>query len=332
MSHELDFSQNKPAIAYAGRLPWHGLGEKIDGDATIEHWQVAAGLNWHIEKRPLAYGVRESNGVIVPRNYPKLYAHVRSDTQAPIGTGSDRFQIVQPGDALEFFRQIVEDTEFKLHTAGALKGGAKFWAMARWHGDIVIGDSGRDRVQPNILMATANDGTMSSVVHRIAFSVVCANTMNAAVGSNGRGAEIKVPHSTRFNAADVHAQLAESDARFKQFAIDADTLSQDKISDAAAIELFVDLYAKKNSAGEIENEKTVKKVVGELMHLYRRGPGADVETRRGTSWGAVNAVTHYADHKSRARTDENRFDSAQFSANALMKDLAMSRALERLAA
>ena len=331
MSHEIDFSQNRPAIAYAGRLPWHGLGAKVDPDADIDTWKIQAGLNWHIEKRPLAYGALDSAGNIVPRTYPKLFAHVRSDTQDAIGTGSDRFQLVQPGDALEFFRAIVDSTQFKIHTAGALKGGAKFWAMARWHGDIVIGDSGRDRVEPNIAMATANDGTMASVVDPTTISIVCANTLRAAIG-DGRNCAIRVPHSREFNATEVHAQLGELDSRFEQFAIAADTLSQEKISEKAATEFFVELYAKKNEAGEIENEKSVKRIAGELLHLYRHGPGANVETRDGTLWGAVNAVTHYADHKHRAHSAENRFDSAQFSANALLKDLAMARAMEKIAA
>lgn len=331
MSHEIDFSQNRPAIAYAGRTPWHGLGQKIDPDANIDTWKEQAGLNWHIEKRPLAYGIKTRDGEIVPRQYPKLFAHVRSDTQVAIGTGSDRFQLVQPGDALEFFRQIVADTEFKLHTAGALKGGSRFWAMARWHGDIVIGDSGRDRIEPNIVMATANDGSMASVVDPTTISVVCQNTLRAAIG-DGRKATIRVPHSRNFDATEVHATLGTLDNRFAQFARDADILSQEKISDAAAVEFFVDLYAKKNEAGEIENERTVKKVASSLIHLFRRGPGADVETRRGTAWGAVNAVTHYVDHKQRAHNSENRFDSAQFSANALLKDLAVSRMLEKVAA
>lgn len=331
MSHEIDFSQNRPAIAYAGRTPWHGLGQKIDPDADIDTWKIQAGLNWHIEKRPLAFGIKTPAGEIVPRQYPKLFAHVRSDTQEPIGTGSDRFQLVQPGDALEFFRQIVADTQFKLHTAGALKGGARFWAMARWHGDIVLGDSGRDRVEPNIVMATANDGSMASVVDPTTISVVCQNTLRAAIG-DGRNAAIRVPHSRNFDATEVHAELGAMDARFEQFARDADTLSQEKISDAAAIEFFVDLYAKKNDAGEIENERTVKKVTAELIHLFRRGPGAEVETRAGTMWGAVNAVTHYADHKQRAHSSENRFDSAQFGAQLMTKQLAMTRALEKVAA
>jgi hypothetical protein len=29
MAHEIDLSTGKPAIAYVGEEPWHGLGEKL---------------------------------------------------------------------------------------------------------------------------------------------------------------------------------------------------------------------------------------------------------------------------------------------------------------
>ena len=332
MSHEIDMSNNRANMAYVGQLPWHGLGAQIDPGADLETWKVAAGLNWHIEKRPLAFGIKTATGAIEPRQYPKLFAHVRSDTQEPIGTGSDRFNLLQPGDVLEFYRDIVRDTDFVIDTAGSLKGGARIWALAKWKGDIVLGDSGRDRLAPYLLLATANDGSMSTVADLTTVRVVCRNTLTAAVGANGKKAAIRVPHSRAFNADDVRAQLGVADDRFSTFARDADILASEKISDDQAIEFFVDLIAKKDDSGEIQNERTVKNVTKELINLYRRGPGADLETARGTYWGAVNAVTHYADHKSRARSNENRFDSATFGAQLLTKQLAFNNALERIAA
>lgn len=329
MSHDIDTTTGRPAIAYVGDLPWHGLGNQVNPDADVDTWKVQAGLDWHIEKRPLVYGVQTANGR-APQVYPNLFAHVRSDTQAPIGTGSDRFNILQPGDILEFYRDIVRDTEFKIDTAGALKGGARIWALAKWHGDIVLG--GNDRLAPYLLLATANDGSMSTVADLTTVRVVCRNTLTAAVGSNGDKAAIRVPHSRKFNADDVRAQLGVADDRFASFARDADALTRDKISDDDAIEFFVNLIAKKDDDGIVQNERTVKNVTRELMQLYRNGPGAQLETARKTYWGAVNAVTHYADHQSRARSNENRFDSASFGAQLLTKQLAFNNALERIAA
>jgi hypothetical protein len=45
MAHEIDFSTGTPAIAYVGKTPWHGYGEKLDVGQLIEAWLKARGLN-----------------------------------------------------------------------------------------------------------------------------------------------------------------------------------------------------------------------------------------------------------------------------------------------
>ena len=46
MSHDLDISTGKPAMAYVGDAPWHGLGEKLPDNQSIEIWLKAARLEW----------------------------------------------------------------------------------------------------------------------------------------------------------------------------------------------------------------------------------------------------------------------------------------------
>jgi len=38
MAHEIDQSTGKPAIAYVGEEPWHGLGERLPEGAPIDTW------------------------------------------------------------------------------------------------------------------------------------------------------------------------------------------------------------------------------------------------------------------------------------------------------
>ncbi len=42
-------------MAYAGEVPWHGLGVKVRPDLTPEEMLNAAELNWEVEKVPLTY-------------------------------------------------------------------------------------------------------------------------------------------------------------------------------------------------------------------------------------------------------------------------------------
>lgn len=330
MSHMIDMSNNRANMAYVGETPWHGLGAQIDADTSIDQWKVAAGLDWFIQKRPLSFGIQNDDGTRSLAVYPDRFAHVRSDTQEPIGMGSKRFQLVQPGDALEFYRDLVAGSRFTIETAGALKGGAQIWALARCNLDLTLG--GRDVLKPYLLLATANDGTMSTVADFTTVRVVCNNTLTMAVGSNGAKASIKVPHSRKFDADAVRAELGLIDDRLETFASESDALTQAAISDEQAINYFIGLYAKTDDTGEVTNERNLKAITAKLMRLYRRGPGAELETANGTAWGAVNAVTNYVDFSTRARSDENRFSSGQFGNGANLKSKAFSSALDLIAA
>ena len=42
-------------MAYAGAVPWHGLGKPVPADLSTNQMLDAAGLNWTVEKVPLYY-------------------------------------------------------------------------------------------------------------------------------------------------------------------------------------------------------------------------------------------------------------------------------------
>ena len=236
MAHLIDESNNRANMAYVGKVPWHGLGQSLDAGADIETWKIQAGMNWHIQKRPVMFGVKNDAGEIVPQPIPDQFAHVRSDNQEFLGQGSKRFQLLQPGDALEFFRDIVDGSDFALETAGCLRGGAQFWALARCNKSLVI--DGVDRLNAYLLLATANDGTMSTVADFTSVRVVCNNTLTFAVGSNGQNAKIKVPHSRKFDHVEVKSQLGLIDNTIEQFALDTDMLAKRKLSQKEAIDFY----------------------------------------------------------------------------------------------
>ena len=61
-----------------------------------------------------------------------------------------------------------------------------------------------------------------------------------------------------------------------------------------------------------------------IVSLFNgEGKGAQLDGVFGTAWGLLNAVTEYADHHVRARTDENRFVSSQWGPGAALKDRAL---------
>lgn len=92
----------------------------------------------------------------------------RSDTKAPLAVVSKRFLVVQPGEILEFYRDLTAVNGFELETAGVLREGRKFWALARTGQSTVL--KGRDRVDGYLLLATACDGTLATTAQLLRYA------------------------------------------------------------------------------------------------------------------------------------------------------------------
>ena len=125
MAHEVQ------TMAYVGDEPWHGLGNKLSPNQPIEVWAEQAGMNWRIESSDVSYYAQHAAGgqLIMPFSDNKVL--YRSDTLEPLSVVSQRYQEVQPSEILEFYRDLTEQADFELETAGVLKGGRKFWALAK---------------------------------------------------------------------------------------------------------------------------------------------------------------------------------------------------------
>jgi len=55
----------------------------------------------------------------------------RNDTHEALSIVSADYHIVQPGEVLEFYRDLMDDYGYTLETAGSLNNGRKVWALAR---------------------------------------------------------------------------------------------------------------------------------------------------------------------------------------------------------
>ena len=55
MSHEITMTNGAAEMAYVGATPWHGLGNELAAGASIEEWQVAAGMAWKIKRSFVRY-------------------------------------------------------------------------------------------------------------------------------------------------------------------------------------------------------------------------------------------------------------------------------------
>jgi phage/plasmid-like protein (TIGR03299 family) len=110
------------SMAYAGDAPWHGLGKPFAPNQPLEVWAQQAGMHWQIEESEVRF-VAGSAGLGSIHAFPEQKVLYRSDTKAPLSVVSSRYQVVQPTEILEFYRDLTEVGGYELETAGVLKEG-----------------------------------------------------------------------------------------------------------------------------------------------------------------------------------------------------------------
>ena len=88
-------------------------------------------MDWRICEAPVRFMSEQAGSLGAIHSFDEHKVLYRSDTQSPLSVVSARYQVVQPRDVLEFYRDLTEVAGYQLETAGVLKAGRKFWALAR---------------------------------------------------------------------------------------------------------------------------------------------------------------------------------------------------------
>ena len=319
-------------MAYAGEKPWHGLGNKLTTLQPLDVWKRQAGMDWMIEESEVRY-ITGNHTVGAIHSFPEQKVLYRSDTHAALSVVSQRYKVVQPQEVLEFYRDLSEVAGFELETAGVLKAGRRFWALARTGKSACL--KGNDVVHSYLLLATSCDGTLATMAIPTSVRVVCNNTLAMALQGANAGA-IKVPHSTHFDALAVKRQLGVAVGQWDSFMYRMKTLAERKVKTHEAMNYFLKVICQTDQLGEgggsgvsgLANERALKKV----QALFEgHGRGAELQAAKDTAWGLLCSVTEFVDHEKQARSQDNRLDSAWFGQGALLKQRALEHALQLVA-
>ncbi len=281
-------------MAYVGAEPWHGLGNRLPAKQPIEVWAKSAGMDWIIQESPVRFMADSIGSLGSIHSFEDQKVLYRSDTKEALSVVSQRYQVVQPKEVLEFYRDLTDVSGYQLETAGVLKGGKKFWALAKTGQSTAL--KGNDQVNGYLLLATSCDGTLATTATPTTVRVVCNNTLSIAV--NGASQAIKVPHSTRFDSQAVKQHLGIAVSQYDAFMYRMKTLAERKVKSHEAMNYFLrvmcDVQPGNVDSAALANERALKRV----QALYDgQGKGAELDAAKNTAWGLLNAVTEYVDHE-----------------------------------
>lgn len=295
MAHEIDMSNGQANIAYVGETPWHGLGQQLDKDASLDVWAKAAGLDFTLA------GVSCVNGDVELPGHQIIY---RKDTNAGLSVVSNKYQVVQPLEVLDFFKQYVGGFA-TLETAGVLHGGRRYWAMARLDGEInVAGDISHQY----LMLASSCDGSLATQARMTSVRVVCNNTLEMA--QRGK-ADVSVRHNQVFDAQLAGEKLNGMYDSLAQHTEMLKALAGIKISSQQAEEFLSKMF--------MQSATKLGRTPARILELFNgAGIGAELESSKGTAYGLLQASTQFFDWEA-SRSQDNRVLSSWFGAGAAKK-------------
>ena len=311
MAHEVE------TMAYAGELPWHGLGTEVSNDLTPIQRMQKAGVDWEVEQQKIVTetGIEIKDKVALVRT---------SDNTLLDVTGKD-WKPVQNEEAFTFFSEFVAAGDMEMHTAGSLKEGRNVWALAKVKESFDV--FGEDRVDSYLLFSNPHQYGKAVDVRFTPIRVVCHNTLTFSLQSTSKNS-VKVGHRTAFDADTVKETLGIASEKFAKYKEMAQFLGSRKITAEALIQYYNDVFPTTSR----KEEKTPVVVYDDLSKAAKMcydalevQPGA--EFAAGTWWQAFNSVTYYTDHL-QGRNSENRLHNQWFGYNQAKKVTAAEKAVQ----
>jgi len=299
-------------MAYAGEVPWHGLGVQVIDDLTPAQMLDKAGLDWTVEKIPTYV---DYNGQKIPTEDSAL---VRSSDGKILSVVSGEWNPVQNHEAFEFFHDFIMAGDMKMHTAGSLKEGKNVWALAKVNESFEI--LGGDKVDSYLLFSNPHEYGKSIDIRFTPIRVVCNNTLSMALGTSS-DLVVRLNHRRVFDADMVKRTLGLAHSKMSTYKEAAEFLSSKRYTEDTLNNYLNEIFPTLSKA----NNEYLSRPAEQVLAVVDTQPGADFAP--GSWWNAFNAVTFSTDHLL-GHTNESRLQSAWYGQNRQRKISALNKAIE----
>lgn len=311
MAHMIEEINGVAQMAYAGDVPWHGLGKKVPADLTPEQMLEAAGLDWTVEKTP-TFAIINDEHVSTGQS-----ALVRSSDNKILDVVSDDWVPVQNLQAFEFFNDFIAAGDMQMNTAGSLRNGQIVWALAKVNESFEL--FGGDRIDSYLLFSNFHKYGFSTDVRFTPIRVVCNNTLTLSL-SSAVERMVKINHRSQFNGDNVKMMLGITSDKLSKYKDMASYLGSKMYKKETLVEYFQRVFPVANSS-----EKELSRNASRALSVVEGQPGA--EYAEGSWWSAFNAVTYMTDHLV-GRSNDTRLSSAWYGQNKNLKTKALELAVE----
>lgn len=306
MAHELETQNGKASFASFREPAWHGLGTVFTEEKNTAEMLAAANLNnWNVRLEELEIPstlTSDKSYQYVVRTNPTNKA--QTDVLGIVG---ERYVPVQNEELFAFGDNIL-DGGGRWETAGSIRGGRVVFGSLALERETVLDPSGvADVVKTYLLINTSHDGSIAIQASITPVRVVCANTLNLALGAKrGKNAikqSFKIRHTQTAEGkiAVARQTLGLANKYMDAFDLMAKAMIEKEITAQQFNEIILAAYPKpeKDSKGSIKKWANKVDVINDIYTGEYNGMIA------GSAWGAFNALTERLDWHRSARGDNN---------------------------
>ncbi|MFP3591446.1 DUF932 domain-containing protein [Chryseobacterium sp. SIMBA_038] len=335
MAHNLNFNNRTGKYSFFSvkEKVWHNLGQVVQEYPTSEEAIRFAGLDYEVEKSPIftkGTGIIENDEEIIMNDsaleVPNYFANIRTDNNTVLGVVGKDYQIVQNREAFSFFDAIVGGGDGILYeTAGVLGNGERIFITAKLPDYIRVGN-GDDITEKYIFLTTSHDGNGSITAAFTPVRIVCQNTLNASLKNMSNVVRIRHTAGAKQRLEDAHKvmdlanQLSyELENTFNHWA--KITVGDDEMKRLIQLALCPNketlTHLQKGNFDEIS--ALFKNTVDDAFAYAMISESQQMETTKGTLYGAYNAVTGYFQNVRNYKNNEAKLQSIVLGGTAQMK-------------
>jgi phage/plasmid-like protein (TIGR03299 family) len=297
MAHLLESQNGETAFASFREPAWHGLGEVFTEEvSTAEMLKKAKLNNWDVRLEDIEIPNQfssDKNYSFVVRDNPFTLGN-----KDVLGVVGERYVPLQNEDLFDFADNLL-DNGGRWETAGSIKGGRVVFGALALERETVLDPNGvSDKINTYLLVNTSHDGSIAIQASITPVRVVCANTLNLALGNRGRGGSVKQSFKIRHTqtaqgkVAVAREALGLANAYMDEFDKMASAMIETEITKAQFDQIVNLAYPMpKDDAKKVSITKHANKI--DLINdIY---VGDFNNTISGTAWGALNALTERLD-------------------------------------
>ena len=274
---------------------WHLKGTVVDHYQSSGEVIMGSGLGFTVEKRKL-FATDQTGSPSL--NVSRSFATVRTDIDQVLGIVGEKFHVVQNIDAFRFFDDIVKGEGIKFETAGALGNGETIFISAKLPSYIKVGNE--DISEKYLFLTNSHDGSKAVTIAFTPVRIVCNNTLNHALGNCSN--KHKIMHTENAEAALKEAEhfmgITNSLSDMMEQAFNS--FAKVRITDSELKKLIAlamkptDLKVEDIIKGDYSKASTYfVNVVDNVLEYNAPAPSQQLDTTKGTVFGALNAVTGY---------------------------------------